>query len=364
MEELRNKIISNLDKLSENELILIKRTTEQIIQRKLNTETEAERKSLFPIRDVIAWEKYNEQKSMLWPANEVVYDSDRIQFNDPNIITPRQRELFTQIIGFFIPADGAIIENVLMLMAEANTFEELLYFGIQNYIEGQHAEGYNRAAKEFFVDDEEFNRAKNLVETSLPHKRKMDFIQKYSISSEDQIIRYAASACMEGIFFMGLFPIIFYFINLNLLQGFTHLNEQIFKDESLHCRFYSEKVKEKLQAEKYGNSTRERIIEVVKEAVEVEKEFIRFILYAPIIDEETDAIITITPKNICDYVEMIADGIVTRFGLSKIYGTVTTLPWTEGSVMAVKGNKYEKPIGSYAHTELQVSKPTKRRERF
>lgn len=354
--------------LDQNDINLVKTFAKKIITRKQKQTKESDRLGLYPILDPISWNKYSEQRAMLWPASEIRFETDRVQFNDPKKITPRQRELFSKIIGFFMPADGAIIENVMTLFAEVESVEESFYFLTQMYIESQHAEGYNNAARELFVDSNEFLSVKRMVDESVPHAKKIEFIQRYTNSDESRLLRMAASACMEGIFFMGLFPIIFYFIKKDLLPNFMKLNEQIFKDESLHCDFYCEKVQEVISKSE-SSQERGNILSIVKEAVEIEQEFIRYLLDQPVIDEVTDKTIGLTAENICKFVEMTADSIAVRFGMEKIYNTVTELSWTEGSVMALKTNKYEKEVTTYAHTSIsdnskEHSTDKKKRIRF
>lgn len=348
-----NEIVSQL---SEENVSAVTAFAQKLLARASRPHvSEGERLGLYPIRDKVGWQHYQNQRAMLWPASEVDFSEkgkDTDQFNNPEIITPRQRELFTFILGFFMPADGAIVENVATLLQDVETMEEYMFLVAQMYIETQHAEGYNNAAKEFFASAQEFHQVKRMIDDSELHRRKLQFIQKYSNSEEDRIIRLAASACMEGIFFMGLFPIIFYFIKFEKLPKFTQLNEQIFKDESEHCDFYCDRVNGLLSnlSDQQASVYKSRIIEVVQEAVEIEKAFIAFMLQEPVTDLESDELMGMTASNLCTFVEMVADQTVIRMGLSKIYNSSIELSWAAGCAMAIKTNKYEKDVTSYLHT--------------
>lgn len=366
MEEIFQTEFTKLSKagLLTNEIISQLYSVMTLLTRR--DEKESTRLGLYPIRDKTAWHYYKLQQQMFWPAHEIKFMRDREQFNDPTQITPRQRELFTKIIGFFMPADGAIIENIRSILLEVENLEETFYYTAQIYIETQHAEGYNNAAKAFFLDEAEFMEVKQMIDNSEPHYKKLEFIQRYSQSHLPKVLKLAASACMEGIFFMGLFPIIFYFIKLEKLPDFTQINEQIFKDESLHCEFYCKKVAETLETftPVQQEDFKKLIIPIVQESVQIEQAFIRYILDKPVVDQESDERVGLTADNLCRFIEMMADQISVRFGIGKIYGTIQELPWTESSVMAIKTNKYEKDITTYSHTEAEMTTRPGRKLRF
>ncbi len=81
--------------------------------------------------------------------------------------------------------------------------------------------------------------------------------------------RLVAFAAVEGIFFSGSFCAIFWLKKRGLMPGLTFSNELISRDEGLHCDFacllYS-LLENKLPGE--------RLVEIVSEAVEIEKEFV------------------------------------------------------------------------------------------
>lgn len=88
-------------------------------------------------------------------------------------------------------------------------------------------------------------------------------------SSESFAERVVAFACVEGIFFSGSFCSIYWLKKRGLMPGLTFSNELISRDEGLHtdfaCLLYS-LLNNKL--------SKERIAEIVTEAVALEKEFI------------------------------------------------------------------------------------------
>lgn len=78
-----------------------------------------------------------------------------------------------------------------------------------------------------------------------------------------------AFACVEGIFFSGSFCAIFWLKKRGKMPGLTFSNELISRDEGLHtdfaCLLYSHLVNKLSEFEIY---------EIIRSAVEIEKEFI------------------------------------------------------------------------------------------
>ncbi len=82
------------------------------------------------------------------------------------------------------------------------------------------------------------------------------------------------------------------------MPGLTFSNELISRDEGLHCDFachlYTKHVNNKL--------SEERVIEIIKDAVEIEKEFV------------TDALpvnlIGMNAVHMCQYIECVADRLI------------------------------------------------------
>ena len=127
--------------------------------------------------------------------------------------------------------------------------------------------------------------------------------------------RLVAFACVEGIFFSGAFCSIFWLKKRGLMQGLSHSNVLISRDESLHtdfaCLLYS-----KLQ---YSKLSPERIHEIVGEAVEIEKQFI------------TEAIpcdlIGMNVKLMSVYIEFVSDRLLVSLGYGKKYFTTNPFNW-------------------------------------
>jgi ribonucleoside-diphosphate reductase subunit M2 len=144
-----------------------------------------------------------------------------------------------------------------------------------------------------------------------------------------------AFACVEGIFFSGAFCSIFWLKKRGLMPGLTFSNELISRDEPLHCEFavllYS-KLQKKLQ--------KERIHEIIKEAVEIEVEFI--------CDALPCRLIGMNSELMTQYIKFVADRLCLQLGYEKIYNSTNPFSWMELISLEGKANFFERLVDSYA----------------
>ena len=115
----------------------------------------------------------------------------------------------------------------------------------------------------------------------------------------------------------------------------TFSNELISRDEALHTEFavllYS-KLEKKVR--------REKINEIIKEAVEIEKEFITEALPCRLIGMNS--------KLMTQYIEFVADRLVVQLGCDKIYNATNPFEFMEMISIEGKTNFFEKRVGEYA----------------
>src|SRR5258706_12454178 len=213
--------------------------------------------------------------------------------------------------------------------------------------ESVHAETYGLFIKTFARDPSEEQRIFNMVESVPCVKAKANFIIEYMESDLPRCLRNLAQACAEGIFFVALFSIIFFFRSLNIMEAFIFANEQISKDETTHRDYYCAK------AEEYGiNKYPDRAKEIIHKAVAIELDFVRYLLREPIDSESVDQMNGITVENLTQYVYLLADQILVNCGLEIIYNAHPNLPWMRDLGLPKKTNFYEKKVGAYKKGSL------------
>ena len=81
--------------------------------------------------------------------------------------------------------------------------------------------------------------------------------------------RCVAFAAVEGIFFSGSFAAIFWLKKRGIMPGLTFSNELISRDEGMHCEFAC------MLYNMLGNQlSEEKLLQIIGDAVRIEKEFI------------------------------------------------------------------------------------------
>jgi len=119
------------------------------------------------------------------------------------------------------------------------------------------------------------------------------------------------------------------------MPGLTFSNELISRDEALHCEFaillYS-KLNKKID--------KVRINEIIKEAVEIEMEFICEALPCKLIGMNSDLM--------SQYIKFVADRLAVQLGYKKIYNVSNPFQWMELISLDTKSNFFEKRVSEYA----------------
>jgi hypothetical protein len=214
--------------------------------------------------------------------------------------------------------------------------EPLKHRGIFNGILTCQSETYSLLIDTYIKDEENKERLFNAIDTFPCIKKKADWAKKWIADNRSSFAtRLVAFACIEGIFFSGAFCSIFWLKKRGLMPGLTFSNELISRDEALHTEFaillYS-KLQKKIN--------KLRIYEIVREAVEIETEFICDALPCRIIGMNSDLM--------TQYIQFVADRLCLQLGYDKIYGTANPFPFMELISLESKTNFFEKRVADYA----------------
>ena len=179
------------------------------------------------------------------------------------------------------------------------------------------------------------------------YKKKADWAMKWIESTDDNFAtRLVAFACIEGIFFSGAFCAIYWIKERGLMHGLTFSNELISRDESLHTEFaillYSH-IKNKLSEEK--------IHSIIKEAVNIEKEFI--------IDSLPCRLLGMNSDLMSEYIEFVSDRICIQLGYNKIYNVSNPFDFMDRISLEDKQNFFEVRVSNYSKAELHNNENSK-----
>ena len=289
---------------------------------------------MFPIEHDDIWKMYKKQIDCFWRAEEIDLTKD---LTDWNRLEKDEQYFISMILAFFAASDGIVLENLaLRFMGDVQVSEARAFYGFQIAMENVHSESYSLLIDTYIKDEENKERLFNAIDTFPCIKKKSDWAKKWIADNRSSFAtRLVAFACIEGIFFSGAFCSIFWLKKRGLMPGLTFSNELISRDEALHTEFaillYS-KLQKKIN--------KSRIYEIVREAVEIETEFICDALPCRIIGMNSDLM--------TQYIQFVADRLCLQLGYDKIYGTANPFPFMELISLESKTNFFEKRVADYA----------------
>ena len=289
---------------------------------------------MFPIADADIWKSYKKQMDCFWRAEEVDLSKDQ---KDWEKLTNNEKYFIKMILAFFAASDGIVLENLGMrFMSEVQMPEARAFYGFQIMMENVHSEMYSILIDSYIKNDTEKEKCFTAIENFPCIKEKADWAIKWINDKRSSFpTRLIAFACVEGIFFSGSFCAIYWLKKRGLMPGLTFSNELISRDEGMHTDFavllYS-----KLQKKINKN----RVYEIIKEAVEIEKEFI--------CDALPCRLIGMNSHLMQQYIEFVADRLVVQLGYEKIYNSANPFDFMEMISIEGKTNFFEKRVGDYS----------------
>jgi len=289
---------------------------------------------MFPIKHNDIWEMYKKQVDCFWRAEEIDLTKD---FTHWESLNDDERYFISMILAFFAASDGIVLENLASrFMKDVQLSEARAFYGFQIAMENIHSESYSLLIETYIKKSEEKNRLFNAIENFPCIKKKSDWAQKWLNDNRSSFAsRLVAFACVEGIFFSGAFCSIYWLKKRGLMPGLTFSNELISRDEALHCEFavllYS-KLQVKLKKAK--------IYEIIKDAVEIETEFI--------CDALPCRLIGMNATMMTQYIQFVADRLSVQLGYDKIYGVPNPFDFMELISLESKTNFFESRLGDYA----------------
>lgn len=284
---------------------------------------------------------YKKAEASFWTSEEIDLGSD---MTDWDKLSDNERYFISHILAFFAASDGIVNENLAQnFMTEIQSAEARCFYGFQIAVENIHSETYSLLIDTYIKDPKEKAHLLNAIETVPCVERKATWALQWCnpdlASFAERCIAFAA---VEGIFFSGSFCAIFWLKKRGLMPGLSFSNELISRDEGLHCDFacmlYS-KLENKL--------SNERIVEIIKHAVDIEQEFVR--------DALPVELIGMNSAMMEQYIEFCADRLLFSLGCTKHYQTQNPFEWMETISLQGKTNFFEKRVGEYAKSGVGSS---------
>ena len=289
---------------------------------------------MFPIQDQSIWSMYKKQVECFWRAEEVDLSKDTASWETLN---EDEKYFIKMIIAFFAASDGIVVENLgVRFMAEVQLSEARAFYGFQIAMENIHSEMYSLLIDTYIKDVDEKQKLFEALHNFPCIRKKGDWAIKWINDKRSTFaIRLLAFACVEGIFFSGAFCSVYWLKKRGKMPGLTFSNELISRDEALHTEFAVLLFKKLTK-----KPTKKRVTEIIKEAVEIEKEFI--------CDALPCRLISMNSKLMSQYIEFVADRLIVQLGYEKIYNTSNPFDFMEMISIEGKTNFFEKRVGEYA----------------
>jgi ribonucleotide reductase beta subunit family protein with ferritin-like domain len=294
-------------------------------------------------------------------VEHVSTDIYRILIDDYNLeklkhlglMTNRMKRNETHIEDvYFLKTDtfSLYIKNVEKMQGVYDTYcfeEPINHTGVFNGILTGQSTTYSLLIDTFIEDPNRKLELFNAIQTIPCITKKADWAIKWIDKSRPFAERLVAFTVVEGIFFSGSFCAIFWLKSKGKMTRALGLsNEFIARDEGLHTDFgvlMYNKMRRKL--------SRERIIEIISEAVEIEKEFI--------CDSLPCALIGMNSDLMYKYIQFVADRLLVQLGYEKEYNVENPFDFMNNIALSGKTNFFEKRTTEYQNASAVIKQTDK-----
>jgi ribonucleoside-diphosphate reductase subunit M2 len=259
---------------------------------------------LFPIRYDDIWQMYKKAVASFWTTEEVDLSKD---LKDWVTLKPQEQHFIKHVLAFFAASDGIVNANLIERFTdEVQIIEAKYFYKCQVAIENIHSEMYSLLIDTYVDSESERRYLFNAIENLPCVKKKADWALRWI---KDDVATFAeriiAFASVEGIFFSGSFASIFWLKKRGLMPGLAFSNELISRDEGLHTDFAC------LMFRHLNNKPpKERIYEIVQDAVKIEQEFLT--------DALSCDLIGMNSRLMAQYIEYVADRLLVELQCPKV----------------------------------------------
>jgi ribonucleotide reductase beta subunit family protein with ferritin-like domain len=294
---------------------------------------------IYPIKYDNIWKMFKTAESAFWTVEEVDLSKDIDDWEHK--LSDNERYFIKHILAFFAGSDGIVNENLAgrfyndVMIPEAKAF-----YGFQIAMEIIHSEMYSLMIDTYIKNTQEKHGLFNAIQTIPCIKKKAEWAMKWIENKEAPFsMRLIAFAVVEGVFFSGAFCSIFWLKERGLMPGLCTSNEFISRDESLHTEFavllYS-MIQNKLD--------KEEVHGLIKEAVEIEVEFITDSIPCNLLGMNSDLM--------QEYIKFVADRLSVQLGYDRIWNAKNPFPFMDRINLEHKTNFFENRESNYSKAKV------------
>jgi len=289
---------------------------------------------IFPIKYDEIWKHYKRAVSCFWTPEEIDFSKDRTHWVDK--LNDDERYFIENILAFFAGSDGIVMENLAeRFMSDVQIPEARQFYSYQIFIESVHSETYSLMIDTYVKDTLKKNKLLNAIQEIPCIKKKADWAVKWiEKKNEDFGTRVVAFAIIEGVFFSASFCSIYWLKQRGLMPGLTFSNELISRDEGQHTDFAC-----LLHSMLKNKPKQEKVYMIMKEAVEIEKEFITKSIPCNLIGMNSELM--------KEYIEFVADRLLVQLEYDKIWNSKNPFPFMELISLRGKANFFEVRASNY-----------------
>merc|ERR1719172_32225 len=295
---------------------------------------------MFPIQYPQIWEMYKKHEASFWTAEEIDLSQDT---KDWDKLSDAEQHFIKHVLAFFAASDGIVLENLAaQFSTEVQIPEARAFYGFQMAMENIHSETYSLLIEQYIREPSEKERIFDAIHTMPAVTEKAQWAVQWMQKENSFAERVIAFVAVEGILFSGSFCAIYWLKKRGLMPGLTFSNELISRDEGLHCDFAC--LIYKLLKHKLDDDI---VHDLIRGAVAAEKEFI--------CDALPCALIGMNAAQMIEYIEFVADRLLTALGHPKLYNTANPFDWMELISLQGKTNFFEKRVGEYQKKGVMAS---------
>jgi len=316
--------------------------------------------NLLPLKYQWAYDMYRTMKANHWEPEEIQMQKDVEQWRS-NEISQNERWIIMMGIGYFSAAEGIVGDNIQHVVRELVTAPELkLVLGRHAHEENIHADsllymisslGINPHECEAMFEQIPTIVKKNEFVTNISGNMRRDL--DLSILENKQLLArniFMFGQCMEGTQFYGLFGMILALYRQNKFPGIGQMFRYTLRDESNHIEVFRNLFMDLVEENPdiWTQDFREELVNTMREAVALEKEFIRDCLPVNAVGLSAD--------EFCQYIDFIADRRLAGCGLPALSpGASNPLPWlAEMMDLRKEQNFFEGKVTDYQKSSALV----------
>ena len=277
--------------------------------------------NILPLKYQWAYDLYKTMKNNHWEPEDIPMQKDCEQWRDQTgQITEIDRWIVKMAIGYFSAAEGIVGDNIIHVVREVVTAPELkLVLGRHAHEENIHADSLVYMISSLGINPHE---CEAMFEDIPTIKKKNEFVSRISSSLRRDIDLtdpdnqrllakniFVFGQCMEGTQFYGLFGMMLSLYRQGKFPGIGMMFRYTLRDESNHIEVFRNLFIALIQEnhELWTVGFKQELSDLMKEAVALEKEFIRDCL--PV------AALGLSSEEFETYIDYIADRRLEGVGL-------------------------------------------------